>query len=263
MRTRARSNNRPRKSAHLAQLPLRALRPHRKRSQRKSTRAASPLKKLPLQSASPKSNLHSRAAAITRASPMASGTRIQSQPWENSSQPAASSLPANSMHSACRNSVWALKSPASRLPNRLCTGPRQPLHRHRLRPRIRLHRRLRQPPIPPLPPSPRPIDVTFVPASASAGVKINARLGATLLGFMFLLWVVLLHGPRCAVSPHNKDEWTSLFVALMLGGGAFVVALAMSKSRPDAATPPDPSSVQPQATACRQSLLVGRRKAIK
>jgi uncharacterized membrane protein len=103
----------------------------------------------------------------------------------------------------------------------------------------------------------------FITAGTAIITNIQARLSATLLGFMFLLWVVLLHGSRCAASPYNKDECTSLFVALALGGGSFVVALAMSKSRPDAATPPDPSAVQPQATACRQTLLLGRRKAIK
>jgi hypothetical protein len=43
---------------------------------------------------------------------------------------------------------------------------------------------------------------------------------------MFLLWVVVLHAPRVAASPHNGDEWSSLFVALALGGGALILAHA-------------------------------------
>ena len=78
----------------------------------------------------------------------------------------------------------------------------------------------------------------FISPGAPIIANIQARLGASFLGFMCPLWVVLLHGPRCGAAPHNKDEWTSLFVALALGSGSFVVALAMSKGRPDAATPP-------------------------
>ena len=51
-----------------------------------------------------------------------------------------------------------------------------------------------------------------------------ARLAATLLGIMFFLWVVMLHAPRVAAAPHNADEWVSMFVALAMSGGAFVVA---------------------------------------
>lgn len=51
-----------------------------------------------------------------------------------------------------------------------------------------------------------------------------ARLAATLLGTMFFLWVVMLHAPRVAAALHNANEWTSMFVALAMSGGAFIVA---------------------------------------
>jgi hypothetical protein len=45
------------------------------------------------------------------------------------------------------------------------------------------------------------------------------------------LWTVLLHAPRVFAHIHNKDELTSLFVALAMSEGSFIVAGAVSKSR--------------------------------
>lgn len=72
--------------------------------------------------------------------------------------------------------------------------------------------------------------VAFIVAAASIVTKIQAPLAATLLGLMFLLWVVVLHAPRVAGRLHNGDEWSSLFVALAFAGGSFVVACTMAKS---------------------------------
>lgn len=73
--------------------------------------------------------------------------------------------------------------------------------------------------------------VGFIAAGlAIAAFGVLGRLGAGLLGLMFLLWVVLLHAPRVIAKPHNGDELTSLFVALALCGGSFVVAGAVSKN---------------------------------
>jgi hypothetical protein len=41
------------------------------------------------------------------------------------------------------------------------------------------------------------------------------------------LWVVTLHAPRVAAALHNGNEWISLFVALAMSGGAFLVAGSM------------------------------------
>jgi uncharacterized membrane protein YphA (DoxX/SURF4 family) len=71
----------------------------------------------------------------------------------------------------------------------------------------------------------------FIAAAIAIATGIQARLGAGLLGLMFLLWTVLLHAPRVFAHIHNKDELTSLFVALAMSGGSFMVAGAVSKSR--------------------------------
>ena len=57
-----------------------------------------------------------------------------------------------------------------------------------------------------------------------------AALAATLLGTMFLSWVLVLHAPRVAAALHNGNEWTSLFIALAMSGGAFIVAGTTAKS---------------------------------
>jgi uncharacterized membrane protein YphA (DoxX/SURF4 family) len=74
--------------------------------------------------------------------------------------------------------------------------------------------------------------VALIAAGISIVTGIQARLAATLLGVMFLLWVVVLHAPRVAASPHNGDEWSSLFVALAMCGSCFIIAAAAaSKER--------------------------------
>lgn len=71
------------------------------------------------------------------------------------------------------------------------------------------------------------VGVAFVAAALSLVTKIQGRLAATLLGMMFLLWVIVLHIPRVVASPHNGNEWTSAMVALAMGGGSFVLAGAL------------------------------------
>jgi uncharacterized membrane protein len=57
-----------------------------------------------------------------------------------------------------------------------------------------------------------------------------ARRSAILLGLMFFLWVLIVHLPRVAAAPHNGNEWTSLFVALAMSGGALLIAGAAKGS---------------------------------
>jgi uncharacterized membrane protein YphA (DoxX/SURF4 family) len=73
--------------------------------------------------------------------------------------------------------------------------------------------------------------VAFIAAAIAIASGIQARLGAGLLALMFLLWTVLLHAPRVFAHMQNKDELTSLFVALAMSGGSFILAGAVSKSR--------------------------------
>ena len=62
-----------------------------------------------------------------------------------------------------------------------------------------------------------------VAAGAALVFDVKARLAATLAGAMFGSWVVILHAPRVA-ERHHRAEWTSLFVALAMCGGAWLFA---------------------------------------
>ena len=64
----------------------------------------------------------------------------------------------------------------------------------------------------------------FIAAGLSIATNIQVRLSASLLGLMFLLWVLLLHAPRAAANPHGLGEWNSLFVALAMSGIGFTLA---------------------------------------
>jgi uncharacterized membrane protein YphA (DoxX/SURF4 family) len=76
--------------------------------------------------------------------------------------------------------------------------------------------------------------VALIAAGISIVTGIQARVAAILLGVMFLLWVVVLHAPRVAASPHNGDEWSSLFVAIAICGSCFIIAAAAAlKERPN------------------------------
>jgi uncharacterized membrane protein YphA (DoxX/SURF4 family) len=64
----------------------------------------------------------------------------------------------------------------------------------------------------------------FIAAALAIVSGKLAPLAATLLGTMFFLWVVMLHAPRVVGALHNANEWTSLFVALAMSGGSWIVA---------------------------------------
>ena len=68
------------------------------------------------------------------------------------------------------------------------------------------------------------VGIAFVAAALSIATQIKIGLAATWSGIMFLLWVLVLHLPRVAAALHNGNGWTSLFVALAMSGGAFMLA---------------------------------------
>jgi hypothetical protein len=68
------------------------------------------------------------------------------------------------------------------------------------------------------------VGVALCAAAVSILTGIYQRIAATLLGLMFLSWVIILHLPRAFASPHTGSEWTSTFNAFAMGGGAFVIA---------------------------------------
>jgi hypothetical protein len=68
------------------------------------------------------------------------------------------------------------------------------------------------------------VGVAFFATALAIIFRTGAVLATSLLGLMFLLWVILLHLPRVATSPHNGNEWTSAFVALAMSGSALALA---------------------------------------
>jgi hypothetical protein len=71
--------------------------------------------------------------------------------------------------------------------------------------------------------------VGMIVAGLCIALKKLGGLAAAWLGIMFLLWVIVLHGPRVAAQPRNADELSSLLVALAMGGASFVVAQSLYK----------------------------------
>ena len=76
--------------------------------------------------------------------------------------------------------------------------------------------------------------VAMIAAGASLALRIQDRLAATLLGLMFLSWVLLLHLPRVAAHVRSPNEWNSAAVALAMGGAAWILATI---ARPESGAP--------------------------
>jgi hypothetical protein len=75
------------------------------------------------------------------------------------------------------------------------------------------------------------IGVAFIATALAIITRQPAFLASALLRVMFLLWVLILHSPRVAASPHIGNEWTSGFVALAMSGSGFAVAGTLRKSK--------------------------------
>lgn len=63
--------------------------------------------------------------------------------------------------------------------------------------------------------------IGYILCGVSLTIGRKVGLATTFLGFMFLLWVLLLHLPRAVGKWNVESEWTSLFVALAVCGIAF------------------------------------------
>ncbi len=68
------------------------------------------------------------------------------------------------------------------------------------------------------------VGLAFFAAAAAMGTRIQARLATTLLGVMFLLWVLVLWLPAIAANPGSEDDWTNAVITLAMSGGAFLIA---------------------------------------
>jgi len=75
------------------------------------------------------------------------------------------------------------------------------------------------------------VGAAFFATTLSLITRVMARLAATLLGIMFLIFVVTTHIPRVAAARSNGNEWTSAFVALAMAGSAFIIAGALRAKR--------------------------------
>jgi hypothetical protein len=63
----------------------------------------------------------------------------------------------------------------------------------------------------------------FLLASFSLFTNLKVPLASGLLGIMYLLWVLTLHGPRAIGRWNVETEWASLFIALAVCGIAFSI----------------------------------------
>ena len=66
--------------------------------------------------------------------------------------------------------------------------------------------------------------VVLIGAGACITANKGARLGATSLGIMLLLWVLLLQAPNLVGHPYDGNAWTTTFETLALCGVACVLA---------------------------------------
>ena len=71
--------------------------------------------------------------------------------------------------------------------------------------------------------------VAHIAAGVSIITNILARLAAILLGWMFGLWVLLLHIPRAFASSHSRNEWSSTIIALAMCGGSLLIAGSLAR----------------------------------
>ena len=82
------------------------------------------------------------------------------------------------------------------------------------------------------------VGVAFGGTALSLFINQQRPLATALLGLMFLLWVLLLHGPRVVANPQLEPEWTSCCVALAMSGSAFCLAGLPVTHRPTVLTLP-------------------------
>lgn len=61
-------------------------------------------------------------------------------------------------------------------------------------------------------------------AALSFILNVQVRLASTLLGILFLLWVVLIHIPAVMNNMNAEGEWIALFIALACSGASFAIA---------------------------------------
>ena len=71
----------------------------------------------------------------------------------------------------------------------------------------------------------------FLAAAVSIASGKVTRVAGILVTAVFLIWAVVFDAPRVAHAFHNGDEWSSLRVALCMGGAGFIFAGALPEKR--------------------------------
>ncbi len=68
------------------------------------------------------------------------------------------------------------------------------------------------------------VGIALLAAAVSFALNRYVRLAATLLGIMFLLFVLLIHLPNVIANPNQRATWAVLLRDLSFGGGAWALA---------------------------------------
>jgi uncharacterized membrane protein len=79
--------------------------------------------------------------------------------------------------------------------------------------------------------------VAHVAAGLAVLSGVLATLGARLNALMYLSWLVILHIPRVIATPQDRHEWTTLFVACAINGGALILAGYLARRATQKAAP--------------------------
>lgn len=76
----------------------------------------------------------------------------------------------------------------------------------------------------------RVVTVAFLATAVSIIINVATRLSTLLVGCMFMIWVIILHIPRVVIRSWKETEWTSMFIALAVGGICFAMVSMNRKS---------------------------------
>lgn len=73
------------------------------------------------------------------------------------------------------------------------------------------------------------VGLALIAAALSITLRLGARLAATLLGIMLVLFVLLIHIPRVAANPADRIAWAVALRDLAFSGGAWCFAGAQTR----------------------------------
>jgi len=81
------------------------------------------------------------------------------------------------------------------------------------------------------------VGLALLAAALSIAVKVQSRLAATLLGAMFISFVVLMDMPAALAEPNNRFSWTLALRELAFASGALAFAGAQLNANPAGGVP--------------------------